>query len=53
MEGLPEWDPETVDRLTDDWHQATEILDKIHRVALLLPSVGIEVLPQLAVERVI
>jgi hypothetical protein len=36
MEGLPEWDPETVDQMTDDWHQATEILDRIHRVALLL-----------------
>ena len=22
--------------MTDDWHQATEILDRIHRVALLL-----------------
>ena len=36
MEGLPEWDPDTVDQMTDDWHQATEILDRIHRVALLL-----------------
>jgi hypothetical protein len=36
MEGLPEWDSDTVDEMTNDWHQATEILDKIHRVALLL-----------------
>jgi len=36
MEGLPGWDPETVDEMTADWRQATEILDKIHRVALLL-----------------
>lgn len=36
MEGLPEWDPESVDQMTADWHQATEILDKIHHVALLL-----------------
>ncbi len=36
MEGLPEWDADTVDQMTNDWHQATEILDKIHSVALLL-----------------
>lgn len=36
MEGLPEWDADTVDEMTDDWRQATEILDSIHRVALRL-----------------
>ncbi|MBI2851280.1 MAG: hypothetical protein HYX80_09650 [Chloroflexi bacterium] len=36
MGELPEWNPYTVDAMTDDWRQATEILDKIHRVALRL-----------------
>jgi hypothetical protein len=36
MEGLPDWDSDTVDEMTNDWRQATEIMDKIHRVALLL-----------------
>ena len=36
MGGLPAWDADTVDEMTSDWHRATEILDRIHRVALLL-----------------
>ncbi len=36
MEGLPGWDPDTVGEMTNDWHEATEIMDKIHRVSLLL-----------------
>ena len=31
-----EWSPETVDEMTEDWGEACEILEKIHRVALLL-----------------
>ena len=36
MEGLPEWNPDTVGEMTHDWQQATAILDKIHHVALVL-----------------
>ncbi len=31
-----EWDPDTVEQMTNDWQEATEILDKIHQVALHL-----------------
>ena len=31
-----EWGRETVDELTYDWHMTTEILDKFHRLSLLL-----------------
>ena len=31
-----DWSPETVDELTEDWRRSCEILEKIHRVALLL-----------------
>ncbi len=31
-----EWDPGEVDDLTEDWHRSSEILENIHRVALLL-----------------
>ncbi len=31
-----EWDPGTVSELTEDWHGACEILEKVHRLALLL-----------------
>jgi hypothetical protein len=31
-----DWSPEQVDEMTDDWKASCEILDKIHRVALLL-----------------
>ncbi|MBA7707572.1 hypothetical protein ES703_116447 [subsurface metagenome] len=31
-----EWDPETVDGLTNDWRESEEILDKVHQLALLL-----------------
>jgi len=34
--GLLDWSPETVDDLTNDWHESSELLDRIHRVALLL-----------------
>ncbi len=31
-----EWDPGTVNELTEDWHGSCEILEKIHRLALLI-----------------
>lgn len=31
-----EWEPGNVEGMTSDWHMSCEILDKIHRVALLL-----------------
>jgi len=31
-----DWSPETVDEMTEDWHRSCGILEKIHRVALLL-----------------
>jgi len=31
-----EWDRATVDELTDDWRQSSDIWDRLHRVALLL-----------------
>ena len=31
-----DWSPEAVDDLTNDWHMTSEILDRIHRLALLL-----------------
>ncbi|MBA7540145.1 hypothetical protein ES705_32439 [subsurface metagenome] len=31
-----DWSPETVSELTEEWHQACEILDSLHSLALLL-----------------
>jgi len=36
LEGGPPWDSETVEGMTVDWEEATDIISQIHNIALLL-----------------